>query len=67
MPGRMIHRTTEVIMIAYCSMLSDNVAFSDMETFSESQLKWLRTFLPLQAGFMTFFVSSYGPAPISAY
>ena len=50
MPGRVLHRIDEVIMIALCSILSDNDAFTDMEAFAKSQLPWLRTFLPLAAG-----------------
>lgn len=50
MPGRILHRIDEVIMIALCSILSDNDAFTDMEAFAKSQLPWLRTFLPLASG-----------------
>lgn len=50
MPGRIIHRIDEVVMIALCSILSDNDAFTDMETFARSQLDWLRIFLPLENG-----------------
>lgn len=49
-PGRVVHRLDEVLMIALCSTLSDNDAFTDMEAFAKSQLDWLRTFLPLKAG-----------------
>jgi hypothetical protein len=50
MPGRILHRIDEVVMIALCSILSDNDAFTDMEAFAKSQLPWLRTFLPLTSG-----------------
>ena len=50
MPGRVVHRLDEVLMIALCATLSDNDAFTDMEAFAKSQLDWLRTFLPLKAG-----------------
>lgn len=50
MPGRILHRIDEVVMIALCSILSDNDAFTDMEAFAKSQLLWLRTFLPLESG-----------------
>jgi len=50
MPGRIIHRIDEVVMIALCSILSDNDAFTDMESFAKSQLDWLRTFLPMENG-----------------
>ncbi len=33
MEGHVLHRIDEVLMIAFCSMLSDNDAFTDMETF----------------------------------
>jgi len=48
--GRVLHRIDEILMIAFCSMLSDNDAFTDMETFGKTQEKWLRTFLPLPNG-----------------
>ena len=50
MPGRVDYRIDEVVMIALCSVLSDNDAFTDMEAFAKSQLEWLRTFLPLENG-----------------
>ena len=50
MEGRVLHRLDEVLMIALCSILSDNDAFTDMESFAKSQLGWLRTFLPLANG-----------------
>lgn len=37
-------------MIAFCSMLSDNDNFTDMEVFAQTQLDWLRTFLTLKNG-----------------
>lgn len=48
--GRVHHRLDEVLMIAFCSMLSDNDAFTDMEAFAQTQLPWLRTFLSLPHG-----------------
>ena len=50
MPGRIIYRIDEVVMIALCSILSDNDTFTDMEAFAKSQLDWLGTFLPLKSG-----------------
>lgn len=50
MGGRVRHRIDEVLMVAFCSMLSDNEAFTDMAAFAKSQLVWLRTFLPLVHG-----------------
>jgi predicted transposase YbfD/YdcC len=50
MAGRVRHRIDEVLMVAFCSMLSDNDAFTDMAAFAKSQLAWLRTFLPLVHG-----------------
>ena len=34
MGGRVRHRIDEVLMVAFCSMLSDNAAFTDMENCS---------------------------------
>jgi len=48
--GRCLHRVDEMLMIAFCSMLSDNDNFTDMEVFAETQLDWLRTFLTLENG-----------------
>jgi predicted transposase YbfD/YdcC len=50
MPGRVEHRLDEVLLIAFCSILSDNDAYTDMEAFARSQMVWLRTFLPLING-----------------
>lgn len=50
MAGRVRHRIDEVLMVAFCSMLSDNDSFTDMAAFAKSQLVWLRTFLPLVHG-----------------
>lgn len=50
MEGRVKHRLDEVLMVALCSVLSDNDAFTDMGAFANSQLGWLRTFLPLANG-----------------
>ena len=50
MPGRILHRLDEVLMIAFCSVLSDNDSFTDMETFATTQMCWLRSFLPLKNG-----------------
>lgn len=48
--GRTLHRLDEMLMIALCSMLSDNDGFTDMEVFAQTQLPWLRTFLTLANG-----------------
>ena len=48
--GHVLHRIDEVLLIAFCSMLSDNDAFTDMETFGKTQIQWLRTFRPLPHG-----------------
>jgi predicted transposase YbfD/YdcC len=50
MAGRVEHRLDEVLLIAFCSILSDNDAYTDMEAFARSQMVWLRTFLPLING-----------------
>lgn len=39
-----------MLMIALCSMLSDNDGFTDMEVFAQTQMPWLRTFLTLEHG-----------------
>lgn len=48
--GRVLHRIDEALMIAFCSMLSDNDAFTDMEAFGKTRERWLRSFLPLSNG-----------------
>lgn len=48
--GKVQHRLDEVLMIALCTLLCDGESFVDMEDFAETQLPWLRTFLPLQKG-----------------
>ena len=48
--GRTLHRLDEMLMIALCSMLSDNDGFTDMEVFAQTQMPWLRTFLTLENG-----------------
>lgn len=50
MKGHVLHRIDEVLMIAFCSILSDNDAFTDMETFGKTQIQRMRTFLPLPHG-----------------
>ena len=50
MAGHVLHRIDAVLMIAFCSMLSDNDAFTDMELFGKTQEAWLRTFLPMPHG-----------------
>ena len=50
MAGRVEHRLDEILLIAFCSILSDNDAYTDMEAFARSQIVWLRTFLPLLNG-----------------
>lgn len=50
MAGRIEHRLDEVLLIAFCSLLSDNDAYTDMEAFAKSQMVWLRSFLPLLNG-----------------
>ena len=48
--GHVRHRIDAVLIIAFCSMLSDNDAFTDMEVFGKTQVTWLRTFLSLPHG-----------------
>lgn len=48
--GRVRYRLDEVLLIALCAVLSDNDSYTDMEVFAETQLDWLRSFLPLSHG-----------------
>lgn len=48
--GKVLHRLDEVLLIAFCSTLCDGESYLDMEDFAQSQLVWLRTFLPLEHG-----------------
>ena len=48
--GRVLHRLDEVLMVAFCSILSDNDSFTDMETFATTQMSWLLGFLTLKNG-----------------
>ena len=48
--GRSLHRLDEMLMVAFCSMLSDNDSYTDMEVFAQTQMSWLRTFLSLENG-----------------
>ena len=49
--GHVLHSIDEVLIIALCSMLSDNDAFTDMEQFARRcQMPWLCTFLPMPHG-----------------
>lgn len=49
-PGRVLRRLDEVLLIALCALLSDQDSFTDMAEFARSQLPWLRTFMPLVNG-----------------
>jgi predicted transposase YbfD/YdcC len=48
--GKVLYRLDEVLLIAFCSTLCDGESYLDMEDFAQSQLAWLRTFLPLEHG-----------------
>lgn len=48
--GRVLYPLDEVVFIALCAMICDQDSFTDMEVFGQSQLDWLRTFLPLKHG-----------------
>lgn len=50
MPGRVLHRLPDVLLIALCAMLSDGDCFTDMESFAQTQIPWLRTFMDLPHG-----------------
>lgn len=48
--GKVLHRLDEVLLIAFCATLCDGDSYLDMGDFAQSQLPWLRTFLPLEHG-----------------
>lgn len=48
--GRVLYSLPEVLLIALCAMISDCEDFTDMGHFAESQLAWLRQFIPLRHG-----------------
>lgn len=48
--GRVLHPLPEVLLIALCAMVSDCEDFTDMGHFAQSQLPWLRQFMPLRNG-----------------
>lgn len=48
--GRVLHALPEVLLIALCAMVSDCEDFTDMGHFAQSQLAWLRQFMPLRNG-----------------
>ncbi len=45
--GRVRHPLDEILLIALCSVLSDNDSCTDMEVFAQTQLDWRRSFLTL--------------------
>ncbi|MES2595254.1 MAG: ISAs1 family transposase [Verrucomicrobiota bacterium] len=48
--GKVLHRLDEVLVCAFCSILCDGDSFTDMEDFAQTQLPWLRGFMPLEHG-----------------
>ena len=48
--GRVLYSLPEVLLIALCAMVSDCEDFTDMGHFAQSQLAWLRQFIPLRNG-----------------
>ena len=48
--GRVLYSLPEVLLIALCAMVSDCEDFTDMGHFAQSQLAWLRQFMPLRNG-----------------
>jgi predicted transposase YbfD/YdcC len=48
--GKVRYPLGEVLMIALCSIMSDNDDFTDMGAFASSQRDWLGTFLPMKHG-----------------
>jgi predicted transposase YbfD/YdcC len=49
-PGKVLYPLDEVLLIAFCALLSDCGDFTEMEVFAETQESWLRNFLPLPHG-----------------
>lgn len=48
--GRVLHSLPEVLLVALCAMICDCEDFTDMGHFAQSQLPWLRQFIPLRNG-----------------
>ncbi len=48
--GRVLHSLPEVLLVALCAMICDCEEFADMGHFAQSQLPWLRQFIPLRNG-----------------
>ncbi len=48
--GRVLHPLPEVLLIALCAMICDCEDYTDMGHFAQSQLGWLRQFMPLRNG-----------------
>jgi len=48
--GRVLHPLPEVLLIALCAMICDCEDYTDMGHFAQSQLAWLRQFMPLRNG-----------------
>ena len=48
--GRVLHPLPEVLLVALCAMICDCEDFTDMGHFAQSQLPWLRQFIPLRNG-----------------
>jgi predicted transposase YbfD/YdcC len=48
--GRSLHKLSDILMIALCSLLADGEDFEDMVVFGEEKEDFLRTFLELSNG-----------------
>lgn len=48
--GRVLHALPEVLLTALCAMICDCEDYTDMGHFAQSQLGWLRQFIPLRNG-----------------
>ncbi len=48
--GRVLHPLPEVLLTALCAMICDCEDYTDMGHFAQSQLGWLRQFIPLRNG-----------------
>lgn len=48
--GRCLHKMSDILFIALCTLLSNGEDFEDMVEFARQRLEWLKTFLELPNG-----------------
>jgi hypothetical protein len=48
--GRCLHKLSDILFIALCTLLSNGEDFEDMVEFANQRLEWLETFLELPNG-----------------